>query len=270
MRHGIDQSQLSSAEKRGGGGGKGEGGGRGEDAGGRRGGQGEPRRKKLPKTSSSLLRLLPRCSHSTSRYHSCGSSWCSVSGCCLTSTGLLDFLGDDFYHVPYSALSLVRFWIHAHVSVYVAVGGFLASPWHLTDTCSVSASPEAYRELDFWEITSWMFPHTARGLEFLHAVLEEVGHARRCATTGGCLLGSRRAVNCGASAVAVLGRGCAHRSARQASCPAVQGDSWRFLRFVHRQGVRGLRREFSSWKCGIFRTPSTWMLSARVAGAPRV
>ena len=35
------------------------------------------------------------------------------------------------------------------------------------------------------------------------------GHARRCSTTGCCLLGSRRAENCGGSAVAVLGRGCA-------------------------------------------------------------
>ena len=33
--------------------------------------------------------------------------------------------------------------------------------------------------------------------DFLHAVLEEVGHARHCATTGCCLLVSRRAVNCG-------------------------------------------------------------------------
>ena len=50
---------------------------------------------------------------------------------------------------PNSTLSFVRFWIRAHSSVYVAVGGFLASPWHLADTFLVSASPEAYRAIGF-------------------------------------------------------------------------------------------------------------------------
>ena len=49
----------------------------------------------------------------------------------------------------YSTLSLVRRWTHAHASVYVAFGRFLTSLWCLTDTCSASASPDAYRKLDF-------------------------------------------------------------------------------------------------------------------------
>ena len=51
-----------------------------------------------------------------------GSSWCSVSGCCLTSPGLLDYWEMTSSMFPYSTLSLVRFWMHAHASVYASIG----------------------------------------------------------------------------------------------------------------------------------------------------
>ena len=69
--------------------------------------------------------------------------FCSVSGCCLTSPGLLDFWEMTSPMFPYSTLSLVRFWIHAHASVYATFGWataqllFLTSvrtPWFLVVT----------------------------------------------------------------------------------------------------------------------------------------
>ena len=107
------------------------------------------RRKKLPKTSSSLLRPLPRAVRIRKSGHlSCGSSWCSVSGCYLTSPGLLDSLGDDFFvdSVFYALLGpildasfgtpffwemasrilrfLVHHWIHVYVSLQRLLGYF--------------------------------------------------------------------------------------------------------------------------------------------------
>ena len=49
------------------------------------------RKKRLPKASSLLLRPVPRTVRTRKSGHlSCGSSWCSVSGCCLTCPGSLD------------------------------------------------------------------------------------------------------------------------------------------------------------------------------------
>ena len=50
---------------------------------------------------------------------------------------LLDFLGDDFCDVSVFYAQLGPILDHVRVSVYVAVGRFLASPWHLADTCFV-------------------------------------------------------------------------------------------------------------------------------------
>ena len=57
------------------------------------------KKRKLPKGSSP--RSLPARAVRTrkSGHLSCGSCWCSVSGCCLTSPGLLGLLGHDFFDV---------------------------------------------------------------------------------------------------------------------------------------------------------------------------
>ena len=77
-------------------------------------------KRKLPRGSSP--RSLPARVVRTrkSGHLSCGSSWCSVSGCCLTCPGLLDYWVKAFPMFPYSTLSLVRFWIHALASVYAS------------------------------------------------------------------------------------------------------------------------------------------------------
>ena len=99
------------------------------------------RRKKLPKTSSSLLRPLPRTVRTWKPGHlPCGSSWCSVSGCCLTSPGLLNYWVRTVSMFPYSTLSLVRFWIHACVSLRIMGDG----PLYLAVACSTLSLPEEY------------------------------------------------------------------------------------------------------------------------------
>ena len=82
---------------------------------------------------------------------------CSVSGCCLTCTGLLDFWEMTSVMFLYSTLCLVRRWIHAHASVYVTFGRFL---WYFLRPL-VSGSrlltlsvPEEYSYAVFWEMTS--------------------------------------------------------------------------------------------------------------------
>ena len=111
----------------------------------------EASKRKLPKPSSP--RFLPARAVRTrkSGHPSCGSSWCSVSGCCLTSPGLLDYWETTFSMFPYSTLSLVRFWIHAHASVYASFG---TAPLYLAVACSTLSVPEEYSFAFFWEMAS--------------------------------------------------------------------------------------------------------------------
>ena len=89
-----------------------------------RGRKKKKKRKKRKLSKGSAPRFLPARAVRTrkSGHPSCGSSWCSVSGCCLTSPGLLDYWETTFSMFPYSTLSLVRFWIHARASVYASFG----------------------------------------------------------------------------------------------------------------------------------------------------
>ena len=109
------------------------------------------KKRKLPKGSS------PRSLHARavrtrkSGHLSCGSSWCSVSGCCLTSPGLLDYWETTFSMFPYSTLSLVRFWIHAHASVYSSFGTAPCIWQSLVRRCLCLRSTVSPF---FWEMTS--------------------------------------------------------------------------------------------------------------------
>ena len=89
------------------------------------------RRKRLPKASSSL-RLVPR----AVRTRQPGSSWCSVSGCCLTCPGLLDFWEMTSTMFPHFTLSLVRFWMRPHALVSVTFGWYSPAPLYLAVACS--------------------------------------------------------------------------------------------------------------------------------------
>ena len=109
------------------------------------------RKRKLPKCSS--LRSLPARAVRTRKpgHLSCGSSWCSVSGCCLSSPGLLDFWEMASTMPLYFTLCLVRRWKHAHASVCWTFGRFL---WFFYVLVSgsylpVLVSPEEYKCADF-------------------------------------------------------------------------------------------------------------------------
>ena len=104
------------------------------------------RKRKLPKGSSP--RSLPARAVRTRKSGplSCGSSCCSVFGCCTSSPGFLDFWEMASTMFPYSTLSLVRRWIHAHASVYETFERFL---WHLAVACSTLSLPEEYRDAFF-------------------------------------------------------------------------------------------------------------------------
>ena len=79
------------------------------------------------KAAESLLFTVATCSSrgSHSEIWSCGSSWCSVFGCCLSSPGLLDFRETASLLFPCSSLCLVR-WIHAHAPVHATCAWFLS------------------------------------------------------------------------------------------------------------------------------------------------
>ena len=91
------------------------------------------RRMKLPKTSSSLLRPLPRTVRTWKSGHlPCGSSWCSVSGCCLTR---------DCFDVSvfYAQLGPI---LDARTCVSLRIMG--DGPLYLAVACSTLSLPEEY------------------------------------------------------------------------------------------------------------------------------
>ena len=104
------------------------------------------KKRNLPKGSSP--RSLPARAVRTrkSGHLSCG----SVSWCCLTSPGLLDYWVRTFPMFPYSTLSLVRFWIHAHASVYASFGTAPCSWQSLVRRCLCLSAVSPF----FWEMTS--------------------------------------------------------------------------------------------------------------------
>ena len=115
------------------------------------------KKRKLPKCSSP--RSLPARTVRTrkSGHLSCGSSWCSVSGCCLSSPRSFNFWEMASTVFLYSTLCLVRWWIHAHASVCVAFGRFLwffHGPLYLAVACSTLFVLEEYSYSIFWEVTS--------------------------------------------------------------------------------------------------------------------
>ena len=99
------------------------------------------KKRKLPKGSSP--RSLPARAVRTrkSGHLSCGSSWCLVSGCCLTSPGLLDYWETTFFDVSvfYAQLGPILD-TRTCVSLRVIWDG----PLYLAVACSTLSVPEEY------------------------------------------------------------------------------------------------------------------------------
>ena len=89
---------------------------------------------------------------------SCGSSWCSVSGCCLSSPGLIEFLGDGFHDV-----SVLYALLGPTASVYGTFGRFLwffLRPLVSGSYLSVLVSPEEVRRFSGRQPPG-LFPYSA-------------------------------------------------------------------------------------------------------------
>ena len=90
---------------------------------------------------------------------------------------------------------------------------------------------------------------------FLQAVLEEVVDMPVVCATGVVFWGPDVQKSAEAPQVPFLDVVVPIVLQRQASCPSVQLDSWRCLRFVHRQGARGLRERRRGGCAGELRPP---------------